>query len=59
MSRKDYIRFAAAVKEALTASTTEAERAIVTALAKEMASIFANDNGNFRRSTFLDACGIQ
>ena len=60
MSRKDYNRIAAEFAKQVDANrfNVDALRAI-RELAEGIASVMAADNPAFRRSTFLDACGVS
>lgn len=62
MSKKDYIKFAAMIKERM----PEAKQLIrpdsfimLDEIARAMADIFQDDNPNFNRDRFLKACGIE
>ena len=64
MTRKDYVNFAAMLKEnrAMAGSTKNATlitNATVNWIAEDMAHIFADDNPNFDRARFLAACGVK
>ena len=59
MSKKDYIRFAKAVKEVNEhyVGISLAQDA-VRQLADRIVNIFAEDNGNFNTNKFMEACGL-
>lgn len=60
MSRKDYRAIAAVIERELPISR-DAERETYNALyavADHLSVLFKQDNPNFRRSTFMDACGF-
>lgn len=59
MSKKDYTRFAKIIKEALLGTESVAQRVTVTFIALSMADYFAEDNSNFDRDRFLQACGMR
>lgn len=66
MTRKDYIRIAAAVREAgyhkLRADAPDDGHAMrygINAVASELAHALAADNARFDRSRFLAACGVE
>lgn len=52
MSRKHFV----AVAKVIAAITDKTERRRT---AEELATVFAGLNSEFRRSTFLDACGVE
>ena len=58
MSRKHYIKAAASIKSALSEARSKQQRDLVKKLANDQADMFARDNSNFRRQTFMDACGL-
>lgn len=63
MTRKDYIKLAAAMKEAMQ-ETARSPRAIawndaVTYAAGRVADALASDNPRFDRARFLTACGVE
>jgi hypothetical protein len=66
MTRKDYVRFAAMLKQQrITAMKPEYSEQHdhyhkwFDGIAFDMCKIFANDNPNFDRARFLKACGVE
>jgi hypothetical protein len=68
MTRKDYIKFAAMLKDLRTTSNmmqsnyyglTTFDNDQLNYLESRTADIFAEDNPNFDRSRFLEACGVE
>jgi hypothetical protein len=57
MTRKDYIRFAAMLKQAR--YYTAVDFRTLELIVKDSAQIFAADNERFDRSRFLKACGVE
>ena len=61
MTKKDYIKFAGVIKEAVKChggDRADPERAIRD-IADELCNIFASDNPHFNRGKFIDACGFH
>ena len=56
MTRKHFIRIAAAFATANSNATTKEERATIDRLAREMADTFAGINPRFDRGRFLTVC---
>jgi hypothetical protein len=60
MSRKNYVETAEIIKAALdTAARRNADPQPVYDVARDLASMFARDNGSFDRQRFLAAAGVQ
>ena len=63
MTRKDYVRFAAMLKDQLIACDTLRMRGVkrnrIISVINATADIFAADNPRFDRSRFLKACGVE
>ena len=60
MTKKDYIKFAAMLKDALTYSqSTGIGASTVKDVIYRTADLFASDNPNFARNRFLTACGME
>lgn len=61
MSRKDYIRLAEALRDAMPTGDQASTDAMVQWIrdCKSIASSLAEDNARFSRQRFLDACGVK
>ena len=65
MTRKDYIRFAAMLKDMRIANVNpdypwkHADKPTLDAVVLDTARIFAADNSRFDRVKFLKACGVE
>ena len=59
MTRKDYIRFAAMLKDMLIDCSSNASKAAIVETCRRSANIFSADNANFDRARFLKACGVE
>ena len=59
MSRKDYVRIAAALKLAGTTNPSTAHKLALYDAARILAETLAQDNARFDRERFLSACGVQ
>lgn len=58
MSKKDYIAISAAIKETLPAVKMDSLDTF-RRMADRIADAMQRDNGNFRRSQFMAACGFK
>ena len=64
MTRKDYVKFAAMLKDANSHQACELNyregwHGACSSLVQRTADIFAADNPNFDRERFLQACGVE
>ena len=60
MTRKDYIRFAAMLKqERVFKGGSLAQDMIMARFTAKIADIFEQDNPRFNRAKFLKACGVE
>ena len=62
MSRKDYIRLAAALRTSLHVPTVDdysIQFRVVREVARALADTLAQDNPRFNRSRFLEAAGVE
>ena len=59
MSRKDYIKFAKMVKAHRHDVFTIAQKETLWAMARGMCSVFKQDDPNFDRDRFMEACGFN
>jgi hypothetical protein len=59
MTRKDYIRFEAMLKDMHVATNPLQSRPAITEVSIRAADIFAADNARFDRAKFLKACGVE
>lgn len=55
MSRKDFVKFAASIRELLEVSGNEP---MVRRFAETVAQVCQESNSNFNRQRFFDACGL-
>jgi hypothetical protein len=55
MSRKDYTKFAEAIKNLKFAGFTDEQRYL---MAHELCRVFKSDNSSFKRGRFLEACDL-
>ena len=59
MTKKDYIKIAAALTEERLWGTTTVKNEVIDDVAISLADIFASDNPNFDRLRFLAACQVE
>ena len=58
MTRKDYVRFAAMLKE-LRLRCSDNELELMDTISDNLSDILCADNPNFDRARFLKACGVE
>jgi len=59
MSKKHYVKIAAALRELWERHTDPAERTILAEVANSYSVIAIDDNPNFNKHRFLVACGMD
>jgi molybdopterin converting factor small subunit len=59
MSRRDFVKIAAALKDAADAAQTETEKSNLGTLVLDLCSVFREANANFNKAKFLQAAGID
>lgn len=63
MTRKDYVKFAVIIKAEVDGLNKQNEcykdiAFCITSIADSMSAIFREDNTNYDRNRFMDACGL-
>jgi len=59
MTRKDYVKIAAAIRQHVEANSAESYQTAFSMIAKSVADVLADDNARFDRQRFLTACGVN